>query len=275
MRFTSILFIFAASLSTTASAADADWTLVEAYIGCFKSAGDFTKASQEQYQSRGLCRDKCKSLNKKYSATTDKDLCYCGNTLPAESQQVSNSHCNQGCAGFPSDPCGSSDGDFTIYMTNPEGKDPRLYNESKAPKDDEGDGEDTQSSTTTQPAGVTVTREGTVFVTATASDAADDSNDDGGSSGINKAGAAAGAVVGVLLAVAIGVGAFLFIRKQRRKKVEEDYRRSVAVREFAKKPETDLRLDPVMIQRRMSDGSIADNQDYSRRILKVTNPDGN
>jgi cell wall integrity and stress response component len=30
----------------------------------------------------------------------------------------------------------------------------------------------------------------------------------------------------------------------------------------------------VMMQRRMSDGSIADNQDYSRRILKVTNPDG-
>jgi len=34
----------------------------------------------------------------------------------------------------------------------------------------------------------------------------------------------------------------------------------------------DTRLDPViMTQRRMSDGSIADNEDYSRRILKVTN----
>jgi len=88
-------------------------------------------------------------------------------------------------------------------------------------------------------------------------------------SGINKAGAAAGAVVGVLVAIAIGVGAFLFIRKQRRKKLEEEYRRSLAVREFHKKPDTDLRLDPVMLQRRMSDGSIADNQDYSRRILKV------
>ena len=88
-------------------------------------------------------------------------------------------------------------------------------------------------------------------------------------SGINKAGAAAGAVVGVLVAIAIGVGAFLFIRKQRRRKLEEEYRRSLAVREFHKKPEADLRLDPVMLQRRMSDGSIADNQDYSRRILKV------
>ena len=51
--------------------------------------------------------------------------------------------------------------------------------------------------------------------------------------------------------------------------MEDEYRRSLAVREFNKKPDTDLRLDPVMLQRRMSDGSIADNQDYSRRILKV------
>jgi cell wall integrity and stress response component len=67
--------------------------------------------------------------------------------------------------------------------------------------------------------------------------------------------------------------------------VEEEYRRNAAVSDFiaggAGKPPhssggsssfTDMRLDPaVMAQRRMSDGSIADNQDYSRRILKVTN----
>ena len=87
---------------------------------------------------------------------------------------------------------------------------------------------------------------------------------------MSKAGVAAGAVVGVLVAFAIGFGAFIFFRKQRRRKVEEEYRRSVAVREYQqKKPETDLRLDPVILQRRASDGSIADNQDYSRRILKV------
>jgi cell wall integrity and stress response component len=66
--------------------------------------------------------------------------------------------------------------------------------------------------------------------------------------------------------------------------VEEEYRRNAAVSSFIagndKHPThssggassfADLRLDPVMAQRRMSDGSIADNQDYSRRILKVTN----
>jgi len=115
---------------------------------------------------------------------------------------------------------------------------------------------------------------GVTTVTSTPSPDSTPSSEPPKSNGINKAGAAAGAIVGVLIAIAISVGAFLFIRKQRRKKVEEDYRRSMAVREYQKQPEADLRLDPVMLQRRMSDGSIADNHDYSRRILKVTNPDG-
>lgn len=77
--------------------------------------------------------------------------------------------------------------------------------------------------------------------------------------------------MGVLLAAAAGVGAFVYVRRQKQKKVEEDYRRNLATMEYGvKKPESDMRLDPVMLQRRMSDGSIADNQDYSRRILKVS-----
>jgi hypothetical protein len=67
--------------------------------------------------------------------------------------------------------------------------------------------------------------------------------------------------------------------------VEEEYRRNAAISQFtsgAKHPGSsagdstfsDMRLDPaVMAQRRMSDGSIADNQDYSRRILKVFHTD--
>lgn len=37
----------------------------------------------------------------------------------------------------------------------------------------------------------------------------------------------------------------------------------------------DSRLDPrTMVERRLSQGSMFDNVDYSRKILKVTNPDG-
>ena len=102
-------------------------------------------------------------------------------------------------------------------------------------------------------------------------------------SSTNKAAIAAGVVVGlVVFAAAVAGGAFLFIRRRRNRQVEEEYRRNAAVSEFVAGGKThnsdnasyssysDNRLDPsVMAQRRMSDGSIADNQDYSRRILKV------
>jgi cell wall integrity and stress response component len=75
-------------------------------------------------------------------------------------------------------------------------------------------------------------------------------------------------------------GAYLFIRNKRRREVEEEYKRNAAASQLSagSKPPlysgsisslTDTRLDPVKAQRRLTDGSIADNEDYSRRILKV------
>jgi len=105
------------------------------------------------------------------------------------------------------------------------------------------------------------------------------SDTNSGSSGPSKAGIAAGVVVGVLALAGIIGGVFLFLRYKRRKEVEDEYRRAAAINEFVgKAPGTshsslaDSRLDPeVMMHRRQSDGSIADNQDYSRRILQVSN----
>jgi cell wall integrity and stress response component len=59
--------------------------------------------------------------------------------------------------------------------------------------------------------------------------------------------------------------------------VEEEYRRQAAVNSFvsggklhtSNSSMTDSRLDPEFMARRQSNGSIADNEDYSRRILKV------
>jgi len=98
-----------------------------------------------------------------------------------------------------------------------------------------------------------------------------------GSKGPNTAGIAAGVVVSVLAVSAILGGVWFFLRSRRRRAVEEEYRRNAAINNFTGggKPGSepslsDSRLEPsVMMQRRMSDGSIADNQDYSRRILKV------
>jgi cell wall integrity and stress response component len=115
-------------------------------------------------------------------------------------------------------------------------------------------------------------------VVVTASGAATSDSSSGSSSGPNKAGIAAGVVVGIIAIGAIAGGIFFYLRAQRRKEVEDEYKRQAAISSFVGggKPGSsagashDTRLDPViMTQRRMSDGSIADNQDYSRRILKV------
>ena len=95
------------------------------------------------------------------------------------------------------------------------------------------------------------------------------------SSGPNKAGIAAGVVIGVVAVGAIAGGIFLCLRNRKRRAIEEEYHRNLAGSYGPKPPSTagsmsDSRLEPsVMFQRRQSDGSIADNQDYSRRILKV------
>jgi cell wall integrity and stress response component len=92
------------------------------------------------------------------------------------------------------------------------------------------------------------------------------------------AGIAAGVVVGVVVIAALIGGGFFYLRRKRNREIEEEYRRNAAVNAFIGKPPgssgggsmTDSRMDPVMAHRRMSDGSIADNQDYSRRILRVS-----
>ncbi|KAL9003766.1 MAG: hypothetical protein Q9188_003371 [Gyalolechia gomerana] len=102
------------------------------------------------------------------------------------------------------------------------------------------------------------------------------------SKGPNTAGIAAGVVVGVVAICAIAGGLFFFLRNRKRRAIAEAYQSNSANPfETESKPPpsscsmSDPRLEPsVMMQRRQSDGSIADNQDYSRRILKVTNPDG-
>ena len=91
------------------------------------------------------------------------------------------------------------------------------------------------------------------------------------------AGIAAGVVVGVVAVSAIAGGVLFYVRKRKRRNLEEEYKQNAAGSYNTLKPATssagstsDSRLEPsVMMQRRQSDGSIADNQDYSRRILKV------
>lgn len=106
-----------------------------------------------------------------------------------------------------------------------------------------------------------------------------DSDSDGGGGGANVGGIVGGVVAGVAVIALVVGGAFWFIRSRRNREIEEEHRRNAAVNSFiagAKPPGssggismTDSRMDPGLAHRRMSDGSIADNQDYSRKILRV------
>lgn len=117
---------------------------------------------------------------------------------------------------------------------------------------------------------VIVTAPGQSIATATATATAS-----GSSSGPPKGAIAAGVIVGVAVVGAIAGGLFFFLRHRRRTREKELNQNAENPFKTHNLPSSaasmsDSRLEPsVMMQRRQSDGSIADNQDYSRRILQV------
>lgn len=85
----------------------------------------------------------------------------------------------------------------------------------------------------------------------------------------NTAAIAAGVVVGVVGVAALAGAAFFFYRSRKQK--ARGYRGG---RDSGPPSMSDSRFDgQYMAQRRQSNGSIDDDQDFSRRILQVTNPD--
>lgn len=249
-----------------------DDTTAYTYEGCFSSAGNLKLNGTNTWQSKQTCHDICVPLGASVEATANKNECWCGNALPATADKVDDSQCNANCTGYPQEMCGGAS-TFSVYLTG-------VGTVSNSSTSSSSASPSSSSTTSASPSVVTVEAHGQTVVVTTGP-----TNSPTSHSSTNKAAIAAGVVVGlVVFAAAVAGGAFLFIRRRRNRQVEEEYRRNAAVSEFAAGGKThnsdnasyssfsDNRLDPsVMAQRRMSDGSIADNQDYSRRILKVTN----
>lgn len=251
------------------------------YMGCFSSGLGLTKNSTYIFNSKGWCQHQCVPAGEyAVQATYNSDECWCGDDLPPAADLVDDSKCNSPCAGTSLEMCGGTKLYWSVYLTGTESSAPN-YDPAAAASSSSSSVAATHT-TSIAPSVVTV---GGQTVTVQASSAAAASSSvaalsEKGSSGPNKAGIAAGVVVGVLVAAAIAGGIFIVMRNKKRREVEEEYRRNAAVNNFVtggKVPVssggsfTDTRLDPTLANRRMSDGSIADNQDYSRRILKVTN----
>ncbi|KAK7970138.1 WSC domain-containing protein [Apiospora saccharicola] len=231
--------------------------------GCYKSKGTLKSAGENGFQTQGECAKTCRALGKPVGATQVKE-CWCGDTYPPKSSLTKDDACGEPCPGYGVDACGGL-GAWTVYNIGirkqvADDPDPSTSS-SKAPAE----------ATSSAPAAST----SSAAPSATASDDADSGNK------TNTVGIAVGVVVGLIVLSAICGGAFFFYRRRRNAEIEEEHRRNAAVNAFiagGKPPSSsgglslsDQRLDPVMAQRRMSDGSIADNEDYSRRILRVTN----
>lgn len=224
------------------------------------------------FQTSGNCQPICLGLNKPVMGLVDGSNCWCGDLLPPKDTKVDNSSCNTPCNGFDKEMCGGN-GFWTVYLTGLNRNQIENYDPSAAKA---------SGAKSSAPAAV-VTVGGSTVVMTVPGQTATGTGSSSSSSGPSKAGIAVGAVVGVVALAGIIGGVLFFLRQKRRRQVEEEYRRQAAVNSFVaggKPPHTsassmnDSRLDPEVMMRRQSDGSIADNQDYSRRILKVTNPDG-
>ncbi|RYP19076.1 hypothetical protein DL765_003572 [Monosporascus sp. GIB2] len=241
--------------------------------GCFSSLGELKFLYDEKtinYNSRGKCNEKCRALEKNVAATSS-DVCYCGDKYPPSSAKVADNKCSEPCPGIDTEACGGlhtySVFNTGVRVTVDESEDVKSSSKSSSPT----------STATTAPSSTAATAP----AQSTSAPAETVSETPPPESGPNTVGLAVGVVCGVLAVGAACGAAYFYIRRRRNEEIEEEHRRNAAVNAFitgGKPPGSsggvsmsDSRLDPVMVNRRLSDGSIADNQDYSRRILRVTN----
>ncbi|KAJ3518403.1 hypothetical protein NM208_g14524 [Fusarium decemcellulare] len=278
--FASVALV-AASNFLTAFAKDGEQLEAESPVlnqlksyGCFASNANMTEVGSGTKVSSGYCYNLCK--NKKYSVMgLQADVCYCGMVYPPEDDKAKDANCNYPCPAYPPEACGALRKYYSIFNTGLE-----LAVDDYVPEEST-----TSSAASSTKASVaessaaesSVPTESASTPQESGSDGSDEKKDDGP----NVGAIVAGVVVGVVAIIAIAGGAIFFVRRRRNAEIEEEHRRNAAVNAFinGSKPPgssgsismTDSRLDPVMAHRRLSDGSIADNQDYSRRILRVTN----
>jgi cell wall integrity and stress response component len=229
-------------------------------VGCFATGTPLENHGAYNFQSDGNCQLICIMLNKNVLGLSDGENCWCGDMIPAKEWQLPDGNCSTICRGDKTHKCGGAN-KLWVKLTG------QTVNEVEyfVP--------DVSSSTSKSVASVVMTS-AAVRASATASSSEAETPDNGP----NKAGIAAGVVVGVVAIAAIIGGVWFFLRRRRQQQAEDDYRRNAAnVNSFVNGGKTsassmnDSRLDPSFVDRRQSNGSIADNEDYSRRILKVTN----
>ncbi|KAH7085345.1 hypothetical protein BKA63DRAFT_485290 [Paraphoma chrysanthemicola] len=229
-------------------------------IGCYATGTPLENHGPYDFRSPGNCQLVCLQEGKAVMGLSDGVNCWCGDKIPAKEWQTDNSSCSTTCSGDDRWTCGGA-GKLWIELTGNTRNEVETY---------------TPSSSSVAPKTSAPATSAAPVVTASATPSAKPKEE----SKPNKAGIAAGVVVGIVGLAAILGGVWFFLRRRRQKQAEEDYRRNAAnVDQFvaggklhtSNSSMNDSRIDPSFVDRRQSNGSIADNEDYSRRILKVTN----
>lgn len=234
------------------------------------NTGSSSDATFDSYQSSGACRSSCSGYA---YGIVQYSNCWCSNYAP--SSTVSLSNCDEECPGYPSNSCGG-DGFFTYY----------LFQQASGTMNSSGSLVNSTASyasgtkTITQTPSVslvTVTRvdsSSTSSSGATGSSNANQSKDSSSSS--MSTGAIIGIVVAVVVVIVLCILGFVIYKRRRANKLINEYKNAAAREKTANSYRIDQRLEPVMLQRPESSGSmdLSDEQDYSRKILRITNPDG-
>ncbi|KAK0833514.1 Protein SLG1 [Friedmanniomyces endolithicus] len=276
------------------------------YQACYSSSAGLTDQGSFEYQTSSYCQNICVKQNQAVLGLSAGSDCWCGDTLPPASSKVDDSSCNKPCNGYGSQMCGGI-GFYSIFLSGTEQSVPNagasassLSGSSTSTSDASISTSQPPSSstpsTTATPSVVTSVAPGqTVIVTQPASEASSPASStptpQPQPNTTNVAGIAAGVVIGVVAVAAIIGGLVFWLKRRKQQAAEDEYKRSTQVNAFMrgagggagggepKPPPTaysnmsDSRLDPTAGNRN-SAGSIADAEDYSRRILRVANPDG-
>ncbi|KAK0962840.1 Protein SLG1 [Friedmanniomyces endolithicus] len=272
------------------------------YQACYSSSAGLTDQGSFEYQTSSYCQNICVKQNQAVLGLSAGSDCWCGDTLPPASSKVDDSSCNKPCNGYGSQMCGGI-GFYSIFLSGTEQSVPNagasassLSGSSTSTSDASISTSQPPSSstpsTTATPSVVTSVAPGqTVIVTQPASEASSPASSTPTPQPqphtTNVAGIAAGVVIGVVAVAAIIGGLVFWLKRRKQQAAEDEYKRSTQVNAFMrgagggagggepKPPPTaysnmsDSRLDPTAGNRN-SAGSIADAEDYSRRILRAS-----
>ncbi|KAJ5104549.1 Carbohydrate-binding WSC subgroup [Penicillium alfredii] len=248
--------------------ADADYCAEE-------NTASSSDASSDTYQSSGACTKHCGS---DYGfAVLQGKKCWCSNVAPSKkSRNNDTAKCGSTCPGYPKEYCGDAGSGVFAYVEISSDK-------VTSTAGDSGSTTTTSSDTTTSPSVAVETNSGgdvkTVTIGNSAASATGSANAkpaEEKSSGLSG-GSIAGVVIGVVGGLALLAGLIFlifFYRKRARSGSPTPSQDMSAVGGVAGRNYTDNRMRTVYPNGpRDSSVSLQDNEDYSRPVLRLTNPD--